>query len=101
MQRKKDVEAYNKIVLFWGCVYGLFLISLKLSVISCYFWVGHRLMGRNAPFIFKVNLLILSLFKLKVSRTNYFQNYHGSLSFSVCVCVCVCACEGEGERENK
>ena len=49
-------------------------------------------MGRNAPFIFKVNLLILSLFKLKVSRTNYFENYHGSLSFSVCVCVCVFVC---------
>lgn len=53
MQRKKkDVEAYNKILLFWGYAYGLFLLSLKLSVISCYFWVGHRLMGRSAPFIF-------------------------------------------------
>ena len=50
--KKKDVEAYNKILLFWGYAYGLFLLSLKLSVISCYFWVGHRLMGRSAPFIF-------------------------------------------------
>ena len=53
MQReKKKVDAYNKTASFLGYAYGLFLLSLKLSVISYYFWVGHRLMGRSAPFIF-------------------------------------------------
>lgn len=50
--KKKKVEAYNKTASFLGYAYGLFLLSLKLSVISYYFGVGHRLMGRSAPFIF-------------------------------------------------